>query len=138
MTVRTARVLRVLTLIGLAAVVLSAVRLLDAPPPDQTVEARAGEFSVQDAIRRGGRQLAVRGYVFDGPGGLALRLCNGRRRGDPPTCLGPFVELDGADRGTFNLEEGKVDDEVVRWSPEPITLVGPVEGARLNVQQVLR
>ena len=138
MTLRTARLLRVLTLLGLAGVVLAGVRLLDAPPPEQTPEPRPGELSVQEGIWQGGRRLAIRGYVFEGPGGLALRLCNARRRGDPPSCIGPFVELDGADAGTFNLEEGRADGLVVRWSPDPLTLVGPLDGVRLNVQQVLR
>lgn len=138
MSLRVARALRILTLLGLGAIVILAVRLLDAPPPEQSPAPRGGEFSVQDAIRRGGRELAVRGYVFEGPGGLGLRLCNARRRGDPPSCIGPFVELDGADAGTFNLSEGRIEGVAIRWSPDPLTIVGPVDGVRLYVQQVLQ
>ena len=141
MTLRTAQALRVLTLLGAAVLLVGVLsKFVFAPEPkDEEVELSSDERGVADAIRRStGAQMAVRGYVFEGPGGLALRLCDGRKPGDPPTCIGPFVELSGPGLGALALEDGSLDGRRVRWSDDPVTLLGPVDGAAMVVEQVLR
>jgi len=94
MTVRTANILRLVALGLLGVVVVLALRVLNPPDPVQAAKPRGGEVSVSDALNQGvGKPMAVRGYVFEGPGGLGLRVCNGRKPGSPPsTCgLAPLV-----------------------------------------------
>ncbi len=139
MTRRTANLLRIGTIAGAVIAAWLLYRLFTPDAPTQTPEPRAGETSVAIAINVAATEpLAVRGYVFQGPGGLGLRLCQGRQRGDPPNCLGPFLDLDGVNETSFSLRPGRIDGNPMQWSEEPVTLVGPVVGTRMTVQQVLR
>lgn len=139
MSRRTANVIRALTLILAVVAVALLVRMLRPGDPTTTPDPRAGETAVDQAIAIAGREpLIVRGYVFDGPGGLGLRLCNGRQNGSPPRCLGPFIDLDGVNQGSFALEEGETDDGPVRWTEEPLALRGVLLGTRMRVTEVLR
>ena len=140
MTLRTAQALRIVTvLLAAGLVLLGAVKLFDKPDKPQKVELKSDELGVHDAIIRSiGKRMAVRGYVFDGPGGLRLRICEGRMPGSPPSCLGPFIDIDGPGVGTLEFKTGNDHGDPVRWSPDPVTLVGPVSGTRMTVEEVLR
>ena len=141
MTLRTAQLLRAGTFVLAGLLVLGVVlKLFASPPEDEHVESGRDGLRVNDAIQKISPQpVAVRGFVFEGPGGLGLRLCDGRRPGSPPSCIGPFLDLYGPGVDALELRTGKDGDgRRVRWSPDPVTLFGPVSGARLDVQQVLR
>ena len=139
MTDRVAQALRALTIVVFVAVAVVGWRTCN-PQEAQTIpEPRAGELPVDQAINVAvDKPLLVRGYVFDGPGGLGLRLCNGRRNTSPPLCLGPFVDLDRVNEGSFSLESGETDDGTVQWMDDPITLRGPILGTRMTVTEILR
>jgi hypothetical protein len=133
------QVLRVLTIGGFVAVAVLAVRALDRPEATRVAEARSGELPVAEALAASGEgRLAVRGYVHEG-GGFPLRLCSGLQGGDPPRCVGPFLELLQVDAARFGLERGTDDrGRRVLWSPRPVTLLGTIEGTRMTVAQVLQ
>jgi hypothetical protein len=129
----------VVTVVLAALVVVGLLRFFDTPPEREKLELRGGERGVADAIRNSsGRTMTVRGYVFEGPGGLGLRLCDGRKPGDPPRCIGPFIDLGGPGVVSLALEEATVERARVRWSDESAALVGVVDGASMVVEQVLR
>ena len=129
---------RVATVVVFAGAGFFAWRLFNPPDPVERPTIRAGELGVQAAMSIAGREpVTARGYVFDGPGGLGLRLCDALRTGDPPQCLGPFVDLDGVDRGTFGLRPGKVDGKPMFYSTETVALRGTIVGSRMQVLQVL-
>ena len=141
MTLRTARLLRAATFVMAGVLVAVALtKLFAAPPKDEHIEPTTGTLTVNDAIQKiSATPLAVRGFVFEGPGGLRLRLCDSRKPGSPPSCIGPFLDLYGPGIDALDLRTGRDDEgRRVRWSPDPVTLLGPVGGARLDVQQVLR
>ena len=140
MNQRTARILRVLTFAAFAAVVaLAVIKLRPEPGGDKAVELQRGELGVAEAISRAPLDpVQVRGFVFAGPGGLRLRLCEALRRGDPPSCIGPFLELDGVDEGSFGLESGGEGDERVRFLDESVALAGTVRGAEIQVTSILQ
>lgn len=144
MTLRTAQLLRAATFVAAGLlVVLVAFKLFAGPEGDEHIdpeELDGGTLTVNTAIQKISREpVPVRGFVFEGPGGLGLRLCDGRRPGSPPSCIGPFLDLYGPGVDALDLRTGKDDKgRRVRWSPDPVTLLGPVSGARLDVQQVLR
>ena len=137
MTVRTANVLRILTFVGAAVLIVGVLsKFVFAPErePDE-VQLKSDERSVAEAIRFSTlKPMGVRGYVFDGPGGLGLRLCDGRKPGDPPSCIGPFIDVSGPGLGAVPLEEGAG----VRWSDDAVTFFGVVDGPAMVVEQVLR
>src|SRR5688572_20726670 len=91
----TARILRVLTFVVFAGVVVLAFRTLNPPDERSIAEPRRGEVTVEAAINGSSGVVVIRGHVFSGPGGQGLRLCQGRKTTSPPGCLGPFVDLDG-------------------------------------------
>ena len=143
MNERTAKGLRAATAAVFVAVLVvigtSAWRTLNPPPEIRNPELGPSETSVARSIDVSGRGvLTVRGYVFDGPGGLGLRLCDGLRSGDPPRCRGPFLDLDGVNQGNFALERGTTDDGPILWSDTSIALRGRIDGTRMTVEQVLR
>ena len=71
--------------------------------------------------------------------GLGLRLCDHRRTGSPPSCIGPFLDLAAVDEGSFALKARRDGQgHLVEWQVQPVTLVGVVSGTLLTVQQVLR
>ncbi|HLG00617.1 MAG TPA: hypothetical protein VI916_09105, partial [Acidimicrobiia bacterium] len=135
------RVLRTLTLLTFVAAAFLAIRLFvpsdDVGRQEPTYE--DGELSVADAISIArGDPLAVRGYVFAGPGARELRLCNSREGSDPPRCIGPFLSLYGVDAGAFGMREDTDDAEgPLRFSPEEVLVTGPVNGTAMTVQVVL-
>lgn len=138
-----ARLLRAVTIAVFVAVLVAAGALAYrtfTPGEPESVPAPAGdELNVADAINRSDTgAVVVRGHVFDGPGGLGLRLCHGRQNTSPPLCLGPFLDLDGVNEGSFSFEEGETDDGEVRWVEEPLALRGTIEGTRMNVTVVLQ
>jgi hypothetical protein len=99
---------------------------------------RSSERSVPQAMATTGTALiTVRGYVFDG-GGTGLRLCTGRVRHDPPRCLGPFLDLYGVDRGSFDMKSGRDLSRTVYWSADTVGLYGTVLGSRMDVVQIFR
>jgi hypothetical protein len=121
------------------AIVVLGLRLLESDGDRvERPDPRAGEVGVQVAISTAERDpLVVRGFIYEGPGGLGLRLCEGLKAGDPPRCIGPFLDLDGVDRGSFGMTDGDVDGEAVRWSDDSIALRGTIVGTRMQVLQVL-
>lgn len=141
MTLRSAHLLRAATFVAAGLFVIAvAFQVFSSPPEDEHIESGRDGLRVNDAIQKiSPTPVAVRGFVFEGPGGLGLRLCDGRRPGSPPSCIGPFLDLYGPGVDALDLRAGEDDKgRPVRWSPEPVTLLGPVSGARLDVQQVLR
>ena len=141
MTLRTAQLLRAATFVAAGLLVLAViVKVFAGPAEDEHIESGGGTLTVTEAIQKFSREpLAVRGFVFEGPGGLGLRVCDGRRPGSPPSCIGPFLDLYGPGVDALDLRTGKDGEgRRIRWSPDPVTLLGPVSGARLDVQQVLR
>lgn len=144
MSPTTARVLRVATFVafGLVLVAGSAFvyRILSADPPAKTAEPRSGELSVTRAIDIAGREpLAVRGYVFAGPGGLGLRLCNGVQATSPPRCLGPYLDLERVNEGSFDLAEAETDDgPMLHPKGRAVTLRGTILGTVMDVEQILQ
>jgi hypothetical protein len=140
MTTARANVLRVLTAVVFVAVAILAVRAFTPAEPTTIPKLRAGETAVDQAISIAGtRPLIVRGHVFDGPGGLGLRLCNGRKNTATPGCLGPFLDLDGVNEGSFRLESGTTPEHLrVRWSPGDVALRGTIVGTRMRVTEILK
>jgi hypothetical protein len=140
MSSRVANLLRIATILVFFAVLALAANRLSRPgDPYTVVEPQRGEFNVANSINRASSDpIVVRGHVFIGPGGLGLRICHGRQNTDPPLCLGPFLDLDGVNEGSFSFESAKADAGTVRWVPEPLALRGTVVGTRMEVSQVLR
>lgn len=138
MPVTTARILRALTVVVFGAVVVLGFRTLNPPPERSIAEVRGGELNVSAAINGPAGVVTVRGYVFSGPGGSGLRLCQGREASSPPECLGPFLDLDGVNEGSFSLEAKQTGDGDARWVEEPIALRGTVLGTRMTVTEILR
>ena len=139
MSERTGRVLRALTIGVFVIAGVLFVRLVMPAEQAKEAEPRQGELDVADAISVAGqRPLAVRGYVFKGPGGLGLRLCDGKQPGSPPRCLGPFVDLYRIDEGSFSLESGKTDAGPVQWVKDPLTIRGTIVGTAMTVSEVLQ
>ena len=138
MSERTGQILRILTVVAFLACGVMAWRLLNGPDPVQRVESDGEALDVMTAIGVSrAKPMTVRGYLFEGPGVFELRMCNGRRGGSPPSCVGPYISLENVDRGSFELREGTVDEGVVRWSPEPVTATGVLVGTLFTVQVVL-
>jgi hypothetical protein len=105
-----------------------------------TAEARGNEVDVVAAVvprttANAGKAISVRGYVFNSPYGL--RLCKGKRSSSPPSCVGPWLDLTGVDRGSFNLKSARVGGQTVLWLDEPVSLRGQVDGPHMTVEQVL-
>lgn len=134
-----ANILRVATLVMFAIAAVLAFRILNPGDPTSTPTPSGAEVQVDRAIAVAGREpLTVRGYVFDGPGGFGLRLCNGRENTSPPRCLGPFLDLDGVNEGSFTLRSGETKDGRVRWTEESLALRGTILGTRMTVSQIYR
>jgi hypothetical protein len=134
-----ANAVRVATFVVFAAVAVLAYRTFNPPPAESVPTPRAGEVPVDQAISIAtDRPLVVRGTVFDGPGGLGLRLCRGKRNTSPPRCIGPFLDLHGVDEGSFPLESASSEDGEVRWMDEPVALRGSILGTRMDVSEILR
>lgn len=139
MSRRTANLVRVATVVMFAVAAVLAYRILNPGDPTSTPKASGAELQVDRAIAVAGREpLTVRGYVFDGPGGFGLRLCNGRENTSPPRCLGPFLDLDGVNEGSFALRSGETKDGEVRWTEDPLALRGTILGTRMTVSQIYR
>jgi hypothetical protein len=139
MSNRTGQLLRALTVLVFVVAGVLFVRLVMPGDAISEVEPRQGELDVADAIAVAGqRPEAVRGYVFKGPGGLGLRLCDGKRNGSPPLCVGPFLELYQVDEGAFGMKTGKTKDGEVRWVNDPLTIRGTIVGTAMTVSEVLQ
>lgn len=139
MTARNSRILRALTILVFVIAGVLFIRLVLPPEGDVEAKPQPGEFDVADAIAVAGqRPLAVRGYVFKGPGGLGLRLCDGKQAGSPPLCRGPFLDLYQVNEGFFGMKSGKTDDGEVKWVPEPLTIRGTIVGTAMTVSEVLQ
>jgi hypothetical protein len=134
-----ARLLRVLTLLALFAVAVVAYLTFFGSNAEtrQFPEVQAGETAVAAALDASPtRRLTVRGYVFDDAG--PLRICHGRWKAEPPRCIGPYLELDRVDAGSFELERGEDRfGNAVLWSDDEVVLVGTVLGPRMTVISVL-
>ena len=129
---------RAATVAVVVAIGMLVFRLVGTDDPVERPDTGSGEVGVQTAISTAERDpLVVRGYVYEGPGGLGLRLCEGLHDGDPPTCLGPFLDLDGVDRGSFGMEQDRLDGQLVRWVEDDVALRGVIVGTRMQVLQVL-
>ncbi len=139
MSHRTAQVLRAATILVFVAIAVVGYRTLNPKEEFDEAERRSGEIDVVQALNVPPEPaVAVRGFVFDGPEGFGLRLCQARENKDSPRCVGPFVDLEGVDRGSFEFRSGRSEQgRPMWWSPKPVTLVGTVSGTRMNVQQVL-
>lgn len=99
------------------------------------VTSSASSLSVADAVSRHlTRPVPVTGFAFVEDG--ALRLCNGREPGDPPRCVGPFLDVTGIDPSRLPLERAEPPSEV-SWSPEPVVLAGTVRAGRLDAEEIL-
>lgn len=134
-----ANVLRALTVVVFLAVAFFAFRLFTPSEPQTIDEPKAGEIDVANAVNGfEDRPVTIRGHVFIGPGGLGLRLCQGRQNTSPPQCLGPFVDLDGVNEGSFSFETAKTKDGEVKFGEDPIALRGTVNGTRFNVSEILQ
>jgi hypothetical protein len=128
---------RVLTVLAFGACVVLAIRLLDRPNPVKQPKAGSNGMRVADAIARAqAQEVAVTGFAFEG-GGWPLRLCDSRKSGSPPSCIGPFVYVAGIDRGSFNMKRGRTADRAVYWTADAVTLLGTLQGTELTVSQVL-
>ena len=139
MTRRTGQVVRALTIAVFVVAGVLFVRLVMPSDRDKQAEPRQGELDVADAISVAGqRPLAVRVYVFKGPGGLGLRLCDGKQAGSPPRCLGPFLDLYRIDEGSFALRSGTTDAGEVQWVDDPLTIRGTIIGTAMTVSEVLQ
>jgi hypothetical protein len=139
MTNRQGQILRAATILVFIAAGVLFVRMVVPQDAAEEVEPRQGELDVADAISVAGQKpLAVRGYVFKGPGGLGLRLCDGKQNGSPPRCLGPFVDLYQVDEGSFGMKSAKTDDGEVKWVPDPLTIRGTIVGTAMTVSEVLQ
>lgn len=137
MRLAVARGLRVLTAVVFVVVAVVAVRTFSPKEERSIAEPRGGELQVRDAINGPPGVVVVRGHVFSGPGGLGLRLCHGRESTSPPACLGPYVDLDGVNEGSFSFESGQAPGGRVRWVEDPLALRGTIEGTRMRVTEVL-
>ncbi|HUP87546.1 MAG TPA: hypothetical protein VM143_17975 [Acidimicrobiales bacterium] len=139
MTPRIANALRLLTIGVFVAVALVAYRTFNPPAPSSVVAPQRGERNVADAINAADPgPIVVRGHVFLGPGGMGLRICQGRVNSSPPRCLGPFLDLDRVNEGSFALRSGKAKEGVVKWVEEPIAMRGTTVGTRMTVLELLR
>lgn len=137
---RTGHVLRLLTIAAFVASGVLAWRLLDGSGSDRVEEAGRGSeaYDVKTAIAVSRAEpITVTGFVFDGPGSLGLRMCNGRQGSNPPRCVGPYLGLEQVDPGSFVLRQGSLDGRGYRWSPEPVTATGILVGTVFTVQVVL-
>lgn len=137
---RTGHVLRILTIAAFVASGVLAWRLLDGSGsnPVEEPDPAAEAYDVKTAIAVSKAQpMTVTGFVFDGPGSVGLRMCNGRRGSNPPRCVGPFLGLEQVDAGSFELRQGKLDGRPYGWSPEPVTMTGILVGTVFTVQVVL-
>lgn len=131
---------RAATVIAFATALVLAARLLlgSTGPGVETPALGAGELDVAHAITPGAdRRVVVRGYVFDGPPAWGLRLCNARdRRDGAPHCVGPFLDLQGVDPGSFELRRAKTREGVEQYSPGAVTVSGSVTGTVIHVAVV--
>lgn len=98
-----------------------------------TVERTDEAVTVVDAMTAAGASRSVRGFVFDDAAGL--RLCQARQR-DPIACIGPFLELRNLDPASLPLEEVEVGSARFFHTPDPVTLVGAVEGTSMRVDDI--
>lgn len=132
-----ANALRLATIAVFVAVGVLAIRTLHPSPRERPAKPRPSEYDVATAINGPAAEVAVRGFVFDGPGGQGLRLCQGLRNSTPPSCIGPYLDLDGVDAGNFSFRFGRTKVGPVRWVEEPVAIRGSVEGTKFRVSVVL-
>lgn len=131
-----AQVLRVLTVLAALGVVFMVYRIFAAPDPVERVPPRSQALTVTAALNQPGTgPFDVQGFVFVGAGWDELRLCDARRRGDPPGCIGPFLYISGVTAADFDLEEGQTDAGVIRWS-DRVVLTGTVVGTEITVASI--
>lgn len=131
------RIWQALVVLAFAVCAVLAIRLLDRPNPVKQAKPAADSVDVVQAIAVGQeRVIGVTGYLFEG-GGWEARLCQGRRRGSPPRCVGPFLYAENIDVAQFNVKAGRLDGKPARWVDEQVTLLGRVRGTTITVSQVL-
>jgi hypothetical protein len=144
----TPRWLEVLGIIVLAAVVLVVVLILtgrggghgpgrhgaagDAGPVSgSSMTAMGPGLSVSDALAsKLPGPLLINGYLLAG-GGI-VRLCEALRESSPPQCGGASLAVQGLDLGA---REDLREQQGTRWSPNPVQLLGHVEGGVLRVDK---
>jgi hypothetical protein len=137
---RLARVLQVATIVAFGGCAVLLYRIVAPGPTYEQPELDGKVIKVRDAIAVSKAEpLTVRGFVFQGPGARELRLCDGRKTGSPPSCIGPFVSIRNADRGQFVLEQATAGSEgTVYYSAGSVSIIGTVVGTVLTVDVVLR
>jgi hypothetical protein len=85
----------------------------------------ASGLSVTEVLAyRGDKPLAVRAYLLLEDGGSA-RLCDALAESFPPQCGGDSIAVTGLPP---ELVEGLRADSGVRWSEQPVQLIGNVRG----------
>jgi hypothetical protein len=127
---RTARVLRALTVIVLLAVLVLLYRTLRPGPRSRMVTAGPRAMLVRDALglARPDHTVVVSGYAFRN--GNDIELCSGRTTARRPSCIGPFLYLDGLDPARLDLRRG--------YTLDPVTVSGTVTGSSIQVSQLLQ
>lgn len=135
-----ARLVRAATIaVFLAVVVAVVVRFFPDTNRTTKVEPRSDETSVELAIATAITDpIVVRGYVFDGPGSLPLRLCHGLEDLDPVQCLGPYLVIEGVDQSSFALDDASDDGDRFSFQKESVSLRGVISGTTMRVEQVLQ
>lgn len=133
-----ARTLRRILVVGLivlvALVVLNIGLRMRGGDAVDTVERTDDAVTVVDALSvAAGPTRSVRGFVFDDA--IGLRLCHARQT-DPVACIGPFVELRDFDPASVPLEEIERDGQSFFHTPDPVTLVGTIDGMTMRVEDI--
>lgn len=77
------------------------------------------------------RPVVVGGFVFDDQ--VGLRLCQSRNPGDPPECVGPWLDLERLDTTRLVLEQ---EGEIV-YSTGAVRLGGEITGTVMAVTDIL-
>lgn len=136
-----------------AAVLLAAIALALAgcgdgagdggePAAGETTTAPAGgaegELSVAQAKDSGGTGLKVRGFVFVRDD--EWLLCNGfDQTSYPPLCLEPSLKIaNPAAVADVKLAEGIGQAGGLRWTEQPVSLTGDVQGDAITVSEIAK
>jgi hypothetical protein len=135
-----------------AAVLLAAVALVLAgcgggagdggePAAEETTTAPAGaegELSVAQAKESGGDGLTVRGFVFARDEDDWV-LCNRLESSYPPLCIEPTLKIANPDAlADVPLAEGIGQAGGLRWSEQPVSLTGDVQGDAITVSEIAK
>jgi hypothetical protein len=72
--------------------------------------------------------LLVNGYLYAREG-EPVRLCSMFAESFPPQCAGETLEVEGVDLAVYEL----TSEGAVRWSEQPVQLLGTVAGGTITV-----